>query len=138
MRNEAIRRDCQVCKRSPFSRGNLVDLQQCLASSKCEAKETLLHALIQDAMDAGTRFDHGCKDVERGDFEKSSQLWSVERHRIVSLAQVVKEKADTKWLTCMSLLSRTRHPRALPPEASACSCSLCWDQIRLRAPFLQE
>ena len=58
--------------------------------------------MILDAMDhIGMRFD-GYQDVKCEDFKKNSQLWSIQHNRIVSLAQGVKEKAnttDTKWFT---------------------------------------
>ena len=98
MRNEAIRRNYQVRKRSPFFPSDLVDLQQYLASTKYKPKDLLFYTMILDAMDTGMRFD-GYQDVNCDDFEKHSELWSIEHNRIISLAQGVKEKADTKWFT---------------------------------------
>ena len=98
MRNEAIRRNYQVRKRSPFFPSDLVDLQKYLASTKYNCKDLLFYTMILDAMDTGMRFD-GYQDVKCEDFEKNSQLWSIHHNRIVSLAQGVKEKHDTKWFT---------------------------------------
>jgi hypothetical protein len=73
-----------------------VDLHQYLASTKYKSKDLLFYTMILDAMDTGMRFD-GYQDVKCEDFEKNSELWSIEHNRIISLAQGVKEKAGTKW-----------------------------------------